>query len=421
MLKSLQEQLHNELKGNILPFWSSCAHDETHGGCYGSMDAIGNVNVTADKSAILHARLLWTYSESYQKLSENTYLEYAHSLYDYMVLNFIDQSYKGVFYQISYDATSQEHTKSTVAQAYAVFAFSAYYQATKNPLALMYAKGIMNKVEDHAKDKFNGVYHPELTRDWKTFTALPSSISPSVYLHLIEAYTVLLKCEADDKLSVVLSGLIGFFIHNIIDKEGCFVKQHFTLNGDSLIKSKRYGHDLEAAWLLVKAAQVLNDEWLQQKTQSIALQMIHQVIKEHEVVGNIYDGGFRWGKDIQENSDENTETTRVAWVQAEAINALSWAYQVTQEKQYQNWLLGTWHYIQQYLIDPLYGDWIESRNAQGHVDVNNVKIGPWKCPYHSVRGCLSFLNLLEYEGFNHELSQQYHHNYHLSKNNKEAS
>lgn len=424
-MKSLQEQVYKELTGNILPFWSTCARDNNQGGCYGEMDASGNANVTADKSVILHARVLWSWSESYLKLQKNVYLQEARHFYEYMVVNFIDQAYEGAYYEVSFDGEGNKEYKSIVAQSYVIFAFSAYFQASGDPFALLYAKQIMQKIEAHAKDSLTGKYYADLTQDWQALPTVQSSVSASTYLHLIEAYTALLTCEKNDSLVDSLTQLVNFFIDHIIDAEYLHIKQNFALSGCADVTGKRYGHDLEAAWLLVEAAKAINNPLLSKKCESVALSLIEQVIKEHDTSDYAHLHGISWGVNTALEVVGNAEQSRVAWVQAEALSALSWAYAKTNKQEYKTWLLGTWFYIENYLVDAKYKDWFEGCNENGSLDKNNVKIGPWKCPYHSVRGCVNFLSLLNNEQYNQDFSQVYAQSYasgfHLNKKNKEAS
>ena len=416
-MKSLKERLHKEITGNILPFWLSCARDKNYGGCVGEVDTSGKANVTADKSLVLHARILWSCSESYLQLQKDSYLEDAHHFYEFMVYNFIDIPHKGVYSQISYDGLCHHEHKSIIAQAYTIFAFSAYYQASGNPLALMYAKQIFTLVETHAKNVNTGHYYADLTRNWQVFSSDEYSVSPGTYLHLIESYTVLLKCEKSEVLEESLIQLIQFFITQVIDTENRYVKQNFSLEGGGTITGKRYGHDLEAAYLLVTAAKELNNLDLIEQCEDIALALIDQVIMEHDA----YLKGIAWGNNIGSEANENAEDSRVAWVQGEALSAFSWAYTQTKNPKYQKWLLGIWFYIDHYVVDAQGSDWLESREANGELSQNNVQVGPWKCPYHSVRGCMNFLSVLNNEDQNSLLSQHYHHDFQIDKNNKEAS
>jgi len=418
-VKSLQQQLYKELTRNILPFWLTSARDKAYGGCFGEMDTYGKVNVTAEKSVILHARVLWSFSESYNKLQKKEYLQEAHQYYDFMTSNFIDKQYKGVFNQISYDGVCHQEDKSIIAQAYTVFAFSIYFQASGNYQALSYAKQMMHMIEAKAKNEITGQYYSDLTRNWESSLKKNYSVSASTYLHLIESYTALLKCEENNELFETLTQLVRFFINNIFDIQHHYVKQNISLQGNAQVTGERYGHDMEAAWLLVDAANVLNISSLSQQCESVSLLLIEQVIKEHQVSADAYLHGFSWGVNIEAEPASNLECCRVAWVQAEALNALSWAYTKTNKDHFKKWLLGTWYYIDHYLVDSKNKDWFESRNINGSLGESNVKIGPWKCPYHSVRGCVNFLTLLNNEEYNLAFSQEYANGLYI--NNKEAS
>ena len=50
---------------SILGYWTENTIDHLNGGFIGEIDSHGKPNEIADKSAVLNARLLWTFSAAY--------------------------------------------------------------------------------------------------------------------------------------------------------------------------------------------------------------------------------------------------------------------------------------------------------------------------------------------------------------------
>jgi len=61
---ALITSLSHALNG-ILDFWADTVTDEEHGGFYGAVSNDNQPFPTADKSAVLNARILWTFSAAY--------------------------------------------------------------------------------------------------------------------------------------------------------------------------------------------------------------------------------------------------------------------------------------------------------------------------------------------------------------------
>ena len=81
-LRQLSKECENELAGHILPFWLS-TRDE-RGGFFGK--TLRNLDVQKDavKDVILHAKILWSFSEAYMLLGKNEYLDAAKHAYQFL-------------------------------------------------------------------------------------------------------------------------------------------------------------------------------------------------------------------------------------------------------------------------------------------------------------------------------------------------
>ena len=68
-----RKKLKEELTGNILPFWMENVVDKVNGGFYGAISNDLQIHNEIPRTAILCARILWTYALAYQKLNEQQY------------------------------------------------------------------------------------------------------------------------------------------------------------------------------------------------------------------------------------------------------------------------------------------------------------------------------------------------------------
>lgn len=411
---TLQQEVYLELVSNILPFWATSACDENYGGYVGEMFSNGAINEVADKSVISHARILWSFSESYNSLNDIQYLQQATGAFEFLIEKFIDKQCEGVYYTLSYDAEIGNDSKNIVAQAYVIYSLAAYYKASGDKSALNYAHAIYTKIEIEAKGHELEGYICDFNRSWCKKSE-EKYLYAQTHIHLIEAYSELLTCEENIQVHKSLTYLIQLFIHQFVNMDIMHVGQKFSLNGDLLSNTQLYGHDLESGWLLVSAARTLKDKVLIEQCTKISLSLINKIISENDKQSSSFSLGIQFGLNFSKQED----TKREGWVQAEAISAFSWAYATTGKSIYKKWLLGTWDYIVTYIKDREHGDWHSALNEDRTLVEKQLKIGPWKCPYHSVRACLKLYHLLD----NHELSADINNNVMFSNvenNNKEA-
>ena len=79
----------------------------------------------------------------------------------------------------------------------------------------------------------------------------------NTHLHVLEAYTNLYTIWPDEKLQNSIKLLLENFNDHIVDQNTghlhLFFDEDWKVKGDIV----SYGHDIEAAWLLLEAAEVI--------------------------------------------------------------------------------------------------------------------------------------------------------------------
>src|SRR3712207_9474933 len=74
--------------------------DEEKGGFYGKIDNDNTIYKQAPKGSVLNSRILWAFSSAYNFLQEDVYLSIADRAYDYLVNQFLDKEYGGVYWRV---------------------------------------------------------------------------------------------------------------------------------------------------------------------------------------------------------------------------------------------------------------------------------------------------------------------------------
>lgn len=382
-MKGFKEELQN----NILPFWIDKMTDNKNGGFYGQIDGHNNLHPEANKGAVLNARILWTFSAAYRILGNAEYLSTAQRAYRYIKEYFVDKEYGGVYWELDCNGKPVNTKKQVYAQGFVIYGLSEYYRITQDKEALQLVQSLFYLLEKH-KDVKNGGYFEAFTREWQPIEDMRLSEkdanekkSMNTHLHVLEPYTNLLRVWNSSDLKDAQKKLIDIFTTKILDSKN--YHQHLFFDEEWEIKSTAisYGHDIEAAWLLYEAAEVLNNEDIIQKISTIVLKIADAASEGLQADGSM----------IYEKDGTHTDTDRHWWVQAEGIVGYMYTYKISQNEQYKQNAKKLWSYIQQNIIDRTNGEWLWSCNSEGVANTDDDKAGFWKCPYHNSRMCLEMI------------------------------
>lgn len=387
-LSQLRGDVEQELTGNILSFYLEHALDEQQGGFYGRIDNDNRIHHQAAKGLIQNSRYLWTFSRAFRQLRVHEYRILADRAYAYLRDHFWDQDAGGLFWLVDYQGRPLRSDKYIYGQSYGVYGLSEYYLATGDESSLHLATTLFQLLEEKARDSQHGGYFEHYQQDWgkrlsKNVDKVPGPVDKTMnsHLHLLEAYANLYQAWPDQQLSYALRGLIRLHLDRIIDPATSHLRQQFTANWTPLNNHISCGHDIEASWLLVEAAEVLGDAGLLAETEGTALRMAQIVYDQ----GIDTDGGLL---------DGSGHTAKVWWPQAEALVGFLNAYQQSQEPHYLAAVIAIWDYLQAALIDQVNGEWFYGRQGDGAL-LEEYKVGRWKTPYHNGRACMELMSRLD--------------------------
>lgn len=385
----LADKCRKELTERILPFWNRLRDDE-NGGFYGFMDNDLNVDKTADKGVILTSRILWFYSSCYRTLGDEYLLDNACHAYEFLK-KCVDTVNGGVWWMMTYDGKPSDTMKHTYNQAFAIYALSAYYLASKDKTALDLALELFHTVEDKCRDDV--AYLEAMSENWKVVpndalseNGLMADKTMNTVLHLIEAYTVLLEaCENGESAHIEerLMFLLQITEDKIFNSDQNRLRVFFDRELNEIGDIHSYGHDIEASWLIDRACEVIGERRFMAKWRFIDLR----------IAENIYDIAFENGAVNNERENDKIDKKRVWWVQAESVVGFVNAFQQGGDKKFLD------------AADKVF-EWIETRQTDkrensewwGEVDFDGKPmqtvnmVNPWKCPYHNGRMCIEVIN-----------------------------
>ncbi len=381
-------ELEQELR-SIFGFWKENAIDKVNGGFVAELDGEGNSSAAQEKGVVLNARILWTFSAAFNFSHDRSYLAIADRAFEYLKTYFWDKANGGLFWSVDLIGRPNNRRKQAYAQGFGIYGFSEYYKATNNKESLDYAIQLYNLIEQNYSDAQYGGYIEALGHNWQVLEDMRLSDkdanepkSMNTHLHIIEPYTNLYRVWPNNTLKTRIQEQIAIFRDKIIDNK----TYHFNLffDMDWTVKSSiiSYGHDIEGAWLLTEAAQVINDKTLLAEMKQLSLKMVD--VTMNEGFGN--DGSI-----FYEKENDLLDKDKHWWPQAEALVGLIDAFQNSTNQKYLEAAHKVWQFIITKIKDNTNGEWYWKVDENNNPCLNSPKVGFWKCPYHNSRAIMEVI------------------------------
>ncbi|GAB4429305.1 MAG: cellobiose 2-epimerase [Bacteroidia bacterium] len=386
LLQGLAASARHMLHQEIMPFWTGSMVDPLRGGFHGRMDSDGQIDLQAPRSAVLCTRILWTASAVWLAAPRAAYRDMARRALHYLEAHFRDPLHGGIYWQVDAQGRAQADRKQIYAQAFAIYALAAHYQAFGEPQVLEWAVGLFDDIERHSYDRQHNGYHEAFARDWGPLADLRLSDKDAneartmnTHLHVLEAYTQLYRVWPDAWLADRLRNLLHIFLDRILAPGGDHLDLFFGEDWSRRSDTVSFGHDIEASWLLTAAASVLGDAALAARVPGVALQLVDATLAR----GFDSDGAL-----FNELHGGRLDDDKHWWPQAEAIIGLLDAYAHRPDPVYLQRAGGLMQVIQTRFVDRATGEWYFRLDRSGQPYRQEDLAGPWKGPYHNGRACL---------------------------------
>lgn len=396
-----------ELLDNILPYWMKNGVEKNGHGFYGAVDLNGDPVLTANKTSVLNARILWTFSAAALLYNNKEYAAIADKAYYVVTEDFEDKEFGGYYMELTSANKVANDIKHTYAQAFVIYSLCKYYEFRPLEEVKQKIQELFILLEEKTKDPVNIGYYESFTRDWKIYgeNRMADNNEPksmNTHLHVLEAWAALYKIWKDPKVELRLTEMLNLFLNNIIRENG-----HFGIFFDEAFNEVHsskgicsFGHDIEGSWLLWEAAEILGDKEILEKMRPVTVRMVDNI----ERVALDKDGGLflestRFGSHVK--------TNKHWWQQAETLVGFMNAFELTGNVKYWNTVRLTWNFIDAYLIDHERGEWFTKLNRLGVPYLvepaddpspyyrNDWKIDPWKCPYHNGRAMMEMMKRID--------------------------
>lgn len=352
-----------------------------------------------EKFLVLQARHLWLFSTlAGRGIETNRTLGAAQAGFEFLEGKMRDREHGGYFSKVTDAGEAKDARKHAYLNAFAIYALTAHHQATGSQLALSRARELFQLLEKRAHDPRHGGYHEWFRRDWTLIQdpAEPSFVGAAgrktfnTHLHLLEAFAALHRAWPDPLLRKRLHELIVILTSTILQHSHGASVDAFTPDWSPVMEARNlrasYGHDIEAVWLTLDAADAIGlpRAPLRNWAETLAANCLANG-------SDAKHGGFYEGGPLGKPADALNKTW---WVQNEAAVGLLELFRLTGDPKYYAAFEKTLRFQLDHHIASE-GGWWATRAADGSPTRDTTRTGPWQGGYHAGRALLLCADWLE--------------------------
>ena len=129
-----------------------------------------------------------------------------------------------MYWSLTYDGRPEDTTKHTYNQAFAIYALSSYYDASKDAQALELALSLYQIVEQKCRDAYGymeafDIRFAPVENDKLSENGVMAEKTMNTLLHVFEAYTELYRVGGDEKAAAQMRWMLGIFADKVFNRE----------------------------------------------------------------------------------------------------------------------------------------------------------------------------------------------------------
>ena len=384
-----------QLAEKILPYWFDTARDAANGGYLLSDDLVKGRTLPKEKAIVTQARMVWTFSLAHRKGFSDAQRDYKQAAAQgcrFLLDHFLDKEQGGYFWKTDLAGRPVNERKMVYGQSFVIYALVEYCRASGDKEALRNAMELYRTLQRRAHDPKHGGWTEHFTRDWTPLALrdpageveVAGLKSANTHLHLMEALTELFEVTRDAEVRKSLEEALDInqkYFYPLDAAHSCFHRNpDWSAVTDPRSAGLSYGHNVEFAWLMIRAERVLG--------RAPSWPHFHAHLDHALKRGCDRERGGLYHRGIA--NEPPYDTTKVWWVQAEMIAAFADALRHKPDAAYEAALEKTLEFVAKHMTDPRDGIWVDSVAADGQ-PANTNKAHNWKANYHDVRALVKFV------------------------------
>jgi len=408
------EECKRHLTTELLPFWLDRCKDDKNGGFITHFDKDGKDAGTDEKSLISQTRTVYTMSAAHRAgYGGGKCAEYARHGVHFLIDKMWDKEYGGFFWMMDRKGNVAIDKKILYGFSFAIYSLSEYTLATGDPRGLEYAEKVFDLIQKYCADTMYGGYFEMFERNWDLCG--PGSgggdrKTLDAHMHLMEAFTTLYECSGQSVHRRKLLEDIDILIKRILHPKYATGIPQFTpdwkvapqIKFDIVWGWDRFaeggqkphaqdntsaGHNVEFAWLLAHATDILD---------AGAFEQYEKVIKkaaDHGMKNGIdpeYGGVYVEGP----HAGGVHDTEKEFWQQAEVMIGMLEACLRFGPQKYWPAYVNVHRFVFDKMINRPVGEWWPLTTREGKPIWTHMSHS-WKVNYHTVRCMVQCIKRLE--------------------------
>ena len=412
-ITELAERTGRYLRRTLLPFWITRSPDPAFGGFLSYFDRNGKPTGETEKTFLMQSRMLVAMSLAHRAGYGNGECgELAKEAARFLAKHYWDERHDGWFWIADRYGAPTFKGKLGYGQCFGLYSFSEYFLATQDPLGREMAERSYAAICQHMSDTRRGGYLEIMQENWEP--ERPGAYggdrkSLDVHMHLMEALTSFLAMTGNPTHERHLREVIDLIRTRMLHPGNGLGYVQFTLDWQPLapivfatewgrnssqgdgrrgdVDTTSPGHNVEFAWLLLRAADVLGDD---RQTYAALLRPLF----EHCVAFGIdheYGGVYA---DVPMTRPP-LQTEKQFWQQAEVLVGLLDAYALFGEDKYWQAFRKVYDFVfAKFVAMEAGGEWYERVDREGR-PIDDALGHAWKICYHTVRSMVETTARLE--------------------------
>jgi len=398
----IAEEVEAMLRADVIEVWFPRCVNWQSGGFHSAFTREWKPDTGEGKFSVFQARMVWVASQLARRRPElqKQFLPVVKHGVKFLMDVLWDDRSGGFFWGVSDgNELSDFYTdgKHLYGMSFCLFGLAAAYATTQDELALKLAKETFRWIEANAHDSQNSGYHEWLTRSGQLVKGNPDAAvveevpvaafpvgckSMNTHLHMLEAYTELYRVWPDPVLRRRVEELLTVMRDRIALAPGAS-NLYFTEDWRPLPQNDSYGHDVEAAYLMLEAEEVCGFPKCKATERMARLLVDHALFYGWDEERG---GFFQAGAATAKAEDRRKEW----WVQFEGLNSLLLMHERhgRESSRYFEAFQKQWNFGCQYLRDPEFHGVYEMLGEDSR-PISSLKGRIWKCAYHDTRALLN--------------------------------
>jgi mannobiose 2-epimerase len=350
--------------------------------------------IRGDQSLVQQARHLYAYTlYAERRCDDPRAAAFAHQLAGHLRSDF--ERGDVFIHTRARDGRARDRAVMLYCQGFGIFGLVTYGRVFGDADACQRALRHFEVLDAKLHDAKHGGYDQREDDGWLSFVSAPTGTAKctNTHIHTLETLTALLRAWPRVQLvrqrTLELVRLIATRLRQPAGNLHPFFDLAWRPVGPARVS---YGHDVETAWLLLDALDVLLQsgdvpaDLLRVAREAATALVGHALRTGWDPAGGLYDHG------VPEGGSEPPVVVcrdKVWWAQAEAVPGLHRVYCLTQDEVLLSRLEDAVDFLACSSWDQEFGGYFWSVDSMGRLLGRGDHKGEiWKTPYHDIRACL---------------------------------